>query len=100
MEWFGNARGYNITYSEVGRNVPAKSVAIEDHTANSYILKNLEEFTQYEVIMSAFNDVGTSDQSPKATERTRESGNPSLLFMLFLFVNLSMNTFCLQYYSK
>ncbi|XP_024084969.1 protein sidekick [Cimex lectularius] len=72
VEWFGNARGYNITYSEIGTNI-FKSISIEDHTANSHILNNLEEYTQYQVTMNAFNDVGTSTMSPPALERTRES---------------------------
>ncbi|KAL1140779.1 hypothetical protein AAG570_000709, partial [Ranatra chinensis] len=72
VEWFGNARGYNISYTEVGTGL-TKSVTIEDHTANSHVLHNLEEFTQYKVIMTAFNDVGVSELSPAALERTRES---------------------------
>lgn len=72
VEWFGNARGYNISYSEVGSEV-YKSITIEDHTANSHILQYLEEYTQYRVIMTAFNDVGSSLPSPAALERTRES---------------------------
>ncbi|KAK9504659.1 hypothetical protein O3M35_010943 [Rhynocoris fuscipes] len=71
-EWFGNARGYNISYAEAG-TTDFKSITIEDHTANSHILNNLEEYTQYQVIMTAFNDVGTSLPSPAALERTRES---------------------------
>ncbi|BES97569.1 Immunoglobulin V-set domain [Nesidiocoris tenuis] len=72
VEWFGNPRGYNITYSEWGTSL-TKSITIEDHTANSHILHNLEEFTQYQIAMSAFNDVGSSEISPPALERTRES---------------------------
>ncbi|XP_073972084.1 sidekick cell adhesion molecule isoform X2 [Rhodnius prolixus] len=72
VEWFGNARGYNISYAEIGTS-DFKSITIEDHTANSHILNNLEEYTQYQVIMTAFNDVGTSLPSPAALERTRES---------------------------
>ena len=30
---------------------------------------------RYEIIMTAFNDVGSSTPSPVALERTRESGN-------------------------
>lgn len=72
VEWFGNPRGYNISYRELGGR--ALSVTIEDHTANSHVLDNLEEFAQYEIIMTAFNDVGSSTPSPVALERTRESG--------------------------
>ncbi|XP_029040612.1 protein sidekick isoform X4 [Osmia bicornis bicornis] len=72
VEWYGNPRGYNVTYTEVRTN-KSKSITIEDHTANSYILENMEEYALYEIVMQAFNDVGTSTLSPKAIERTRES---------------------------
>ncbi|CAB3378147.1 Hypothetical predicted protein [Cloeon dipterum] len=71
LEWFGNPRGYNITCLTF--DGLSKSFIIEDHTANSYVLSQLEEFTEYSVIMSAFNDVGASGISPPARERTRES---------------------------
>ncbi|XP_033229948.1 protein sidekick isoform X4 [Belonocnema kinseyi] len=72
VEWYGNPRGYNVTYTELRTN-KSKSISIEDHTANSYVLENMEEFALYEVVMQAFNDVGSSSSSPKAVERTRES---------------------------
>ncbi|XP_014223021.1 protein sidekick isoform X2 [Trichogramma pretiosum] len=72
VEWYGNPRGYNITYTHVRTN-SSKSISIEDHTANSYVLENMEEFALYEVVMYAYNDVGSSVNSPKAIERTRES---------------------------
>lgn len=78
IEWFGNPRGYNITFREIAAPgaIPGKprSVSIEDHTANSHILHKLEEFALYEIEMRSFNDVGSSQASPKAVERTRESG--------------------------
>ncbi|XP_039313553.1 protein sidekick isoform X8 [Solenopsis invicta] len=72
IEWYGNPRGYNVTYTEVRSNI-SKSSIIEDHTANSYVLENMEEYADYEIVMQAFNDVGSSIASPKAIERTRES---------------------------
>ncbi|KAK6637522.1 hypothetical protein RUM44_007944 [Polyplax serrata] len=72
IEWFGNPRGYNITFVEIGTS-NHRSVVIEDHTANSHILEHLEEFALYEITMSSFNDVGSSGRSPPAIERTRES---------------------------
>ncbi|XP_034937975.1 protein sidekick isoform X2 [Chelonus insularis] len=72
VEWYGNPRGYNVTYTEVRTN-KSKSIAIEDHTANSYVLEDMEEYAVYEIIMQAYNDVGFSVPSPKAVERTRES---------------------------
>ncbi|XP_067013442.2 protein sidekick isoform X2 [Anabrus simplex] len=72
VEWFGNPRGYNISYREMG-SPRTRSVSIEDHTANSHVLEGLEEFTEYLIIMQAYNDVGSSEASPAAVERTRES---------------------------
>ncbi|XP_026669717.1 protein sidekick isoform X5 [Ceratina calcarata] len=72
IEWYGNPRGYNVTYTEVRTNT-SKSITIDDHTANSYILENMEEYALYEIVMQALNDVGSSGLSPKAVERTRES---------------------------
>lgn len=71
-EWFGNPRGYNITYRNIESNSTPKIATIEDPTANSHILDGLEEWTFYEVVMNACNDVGLSSNSPAANERTRE----------------------------
>ncbi|KAI8435034.1 hypothetical protein MSG28_003463 [Choristoneura fumiferana] len=71
-EWYGNPKGYNITYKRSGANETLFSV-IDDHTANSHILSNLEEWSVYEIQMTAINEVGTSSASPTATERTREA---------------------------
>lgn len=73
VEWFGNPRGYNITYRNLENDSSTMSVLIEDHTANSHVLDSLEEFTAYEIIMNACNDAGMSKDSPKAIERTREA---------------------------
>ncbi|XP_050075210.1 protein sidekick [Anopheles maculipalpis] len=103
-EWFGNPRGYNITYrithdnaGSVGNDeegvasadgngisVPGggleavgtwkrRSVLIEDPTANSHVLDGLEEWSVYEIAMTAVNEVGESSDSPHAFERTREA---------------------------
>ncbi|CAG9096606.1 unnamed protein product [Plutella xylostella] len=71
-EWYGNPKGYNITYSRCGGNETLFSI-IEDHTANSHVLTNLEEWSLYEIHMTAINEVGASAASPTANERTRES---------------------------
>ncbi|XP_026329233.1 protein sidekick isoform X2 [Hyposmocoma kahamanoa] len=71
-EWYGNPKGYNITYKRSGTNDTLFSI-IEDHTANSHVLSNLEEWSVYEIQMTAINEVGTSEESPMATERTREA---------------------------
>lgn len=73
IEWYGVPRGYNVSYRQANTDSPLDSVSIEDHNANSFILEDLEEFTVYQVIVQAYNDVGTSQPSPPAQERTRES---------------------------
>lgn len=66
-------RGYNVSYRRANADTPLDAVSIEDHNANSFVLEDLEEFTIYQVIVQAYNDVGTSQPSPPATERTREA---------------------------
>lgn len=100
-EWFGNARGYNITFREIAlspnvtRETFPKTITIEDPTSNSYILDNLEEYAQYEVIMIAFNDVGFSAPSPVALERTRESGENFSLIDYFIYLLFLKSLFLL-----
>ena len=38
---------------------------------NSFVLDGLEEHTLYEVLLQAYNDLGSSDPSPVALARTR-----------------------------
>lgn len=73
-EWFGNPKGYNITYRLVeDSNSEPVHILIEDSASNSYILKSLEEWSLYEIIVTACNEVGQSVESPPAQERTREN---------------------------
>ena len=74
-EWFGNPRGYNITFQNIdeGSIQQALSVLIDDPTANSHVLEGLDEWSMYDIVMSACNEVGASRESPRAIERTREA---------------------------
>lgn len=72
-EWFGNAKGYNLTYTLKDDIINITHVMLEDPTANSYVLKNLEEWSLYEIFLTAVNEVGQSAESNVALERTRES---------------------------
>lgn len=78
-DWFGNPKGYNISYRLVDDlksntiNNDSVHILIEDSTTNSYILKSLEEWSLYEIVVSACNEVGQSVESPSALERTREA---------------------------
>ncbi|PRD32242.1 UNVERIFIED_CONTAM: sdk [Trichonephila clavipes] len=82
VEWFGIPRGYNIQYRPVffenelenpPDNDSYRTIVLEDHNANSYVIKDLEEFTDYEISVQAFNDVGSSSHSLPAREKTREA---------------------------
>ncbi|KAF8795300.1 Protein sidekick like protein [Argiope bruennichi] len=84
VEWFGIPRGYNILYRPIffdNENTEAsddyKTIVLEDHNANSYVIKDLEEFTDYEISVQAFNDVGSSSRSLPAREKTREAAPSS-----------------------
>jgi len=72
-EWYGVPRGYNISYRIVGDDTQFHFISIEDPTTNSFVLDQLEEFTEYEVILQAYNDVGTSDPSKVSIIRTNEA---------------------------
>jgi len=72
-EWYGIPRGYNISYKILDDSSTIHSVSIEDPTKNSFVLEGLEEFTLYEVILQAYNDIGSSEASPYIKARTKEA---------------------------
>ena len=76
-EWYGIPRGYNISYrivdSTLRSNTQLHSISIEDPSKNSFVLNDLEEFTLYEVLLQAYNDLGSSEPSPVVLARTREA---------------------------
>ena len=72
-EWFGIPRGYNISYRILEDTSTLHSISIEDPTRNSFVLDGLEEFTLYEVLLQAYNDLGSSDPSPVVKARTKEA---------------------------
>lgn len=47
----------------------------------------MKGYALYEIVMQAFNDVGSSPLSPKAIERTRESGNFINLILYIYYSN-------------
>merc|ERR1719266_422607 len=73
QDWYGVPRGYNISYRILGDSSKLHSLSIEDPASNSFVLDELEEFTVYEVILQAYNDVGTSEPSSVVIERTNEA---------------------------
>ena len=73
-EWYGIPRGYNISYRIKEDNMQTlHSISIEDPTRNSFVLDGLEEFTLYEVLLQAYNDLGSSEPSPVVLARTKEA---------------------------
>merc|ERR1719266_3228743 len=73
QDWYGVPRGYNISYRILGDSSRLHSLSIEDPASNSFVLDELEEYTVYEVILQAYNDVGTSEPSSVVIERTNEA---------------------------
>ena len=73
QDWYGVPRGYNISYRILGDSSRLHSLSIEDPASNSFVLDELEEYTVYEVILQAYNDVGTSEPSTVVIERTKEA---------------------------
>jgi len=83
-EWYGNPRGYNISYRKSTEGESWRFQTIGNPTGNSFVLNDLEEFSTYEVKMAAFNDVGSSELSVPSVERTRESGNENTVYSKIL----------------
>lgn len=75
IDWHGVPRGYNISYRPYnpGEQMPLQSLLLENHNANFYVIEELDEYTEYEVTVEAYNDVGSSAPSPPVVERTREA---------------------------
>ncbi|KAG9510748.1 Protein sidekick, partial [Fragariocoptes setiger] len=82
--WCGHPRGYNITWFESPNNLP-RFALVNDTEADSYVIKDLEEFTDYVVKIYAVNDVGSSAASDPVTYRTSEdtpSASPANITVL------------------
>lgn len=69
--WLGNPRGYNITWTE-SNNSTTMHHLINDTRASSYLIKDLEEFTEYSFRIHAVNEVGLSPSSEPISATTLE----------------------------
>lgn len=58
--WQGNPRGYNLTWSESDNPSSTKFIMINDTDACSYVVSELEEFTEYTFRLYAINEAGSS----------------------------------------
>ena len=72
--WNGEGKGYRIQYKSGTEDFFSQTTEVRNENANSYTFTNLEEWTEYNVRVAAFNQVGTSAYSSVATDRTIESG--------------------------
>lgn len=71
-QWFGNPRFYNITWSESNNSSPVMYSLINDTQVSSFIIKDLEEFTEYSFKIYAVNEVGSSPASELVFATTSE----------------------------
>ncbi|XP_022645750.1 protein sidekick-like isoform X5 [Varroa destructor] len=75
-DWCGVPKGYNISHRRLSSDDPHavyRSELLTDHNANSFVIKDLGPFSQYEVIVAAVNDVGSSPWSNASTANTIEA---------------------------
>ncbi|NXA48598.1 SDK2 protein, partial [Nothocercus julius] len=76
QEYNGNpdSVGYRIRYARAdGRGRPLLH-AIPDRVEREFTIEDLEEWTEYQVQVQAFNAIGAGPWSPLVLGRTRESG--------------------------
>lgn len=74
--WLGHPRGYNLTWMETN-NATIMSHLINETLANSYLVRDLEEYTEYTFRIYAVNDIGSSPASEPVTIVTLEDAPSS-----------------------
>ena len=77
--WNGEGKGYLIQYKARDERDFTEVMRVRNENANSYTFIGLEEWTEYDVRVAAFNEVGTSAFSTIATDRTIESGKSAVV---------------------
>lgn len=65
-------------------------IIIEDPGASEYKLESLEEYAVYDVVISAYNNVGQSNSTSILRARTYESG---MEFLNFTFIDIVTSVF-------
>lgn len=63
-----------MQYSRTGSVGKPLSHVISDRLEREFTIEDLEEWTEYEVRVQAFNNIGSGPLSPPIVGRTRESG--------------------------
>ncbi|XP_059414733.1 protein sidekick-2-like isoform X2 [Carassius carassius] len=74
-EYNGNPElvGYRVQYSRLGSKAGVLSHIIPDRQEREFTIEDLEEWTEYEVKVQAFNGIGPGPWSQPVHGRTRES---------------------------
>ncbi|XP_041941993.1 protein sidekick-2 isoform X3 [Alosa sapidissima] len=76
-EWEYNGNldlvGYRVQYARAGSKAGVLSHVIADRLEREFTIEDLEEWTEYEVRVQAFNGIGSGPLSPSIIGRTRES---------------------------
>ena len=66
--------GYRIGYWRPDLQAPVLAQVINDRLEREFTIEGLEEWTEYELQMQAFNAIGAGPWSETVRGRTRESG--------------------------
>ena len=77
--WYGEDQGYRLQFKREDSDTFDMTEEILDPHANSFMIRDLEEFMTYEVKVAAFNNVGSSGYSEAVSDTTREAGELVIL---------------------
>ncbi|GAB6033412.1 Down syndrome cell adhesion molecule-like protein 1 [Chamberlinius hualienensis] len=80
--WNGSIRGYRVGYKMANSNDPYLFKTVENNVAttggfHSVDINNLKKFTQYDIVVQAFNHVGYSPKSDEVSVKTDEDAPDS-----------------------
>ncbi|KTG32606.1 hypothetical protein cypCar_00022826 [Cyprinus carpio] len=79
-EYNGNPElvGYRVQYSRLGSKAGVLSHIIPDRQEREFTIEDLEEWTEYEVKVQAYNGIGSGPWSQPVHGRTRESAGSAV----------------------
>ena len=66
--------GYRVQYSRTGSQGRSLTHVIADRQEREFTIEDLDEWTEYQVLVQAINGMGTGPWSQPVRGRTRESG--------------------------
>lgn len=79
-----------MQYSRLGSKAGVLSHIIPDRQEREFTIEDLEEWTEYEVKVQAYNGIGSGPWSQPVHGRTRESGEKSAFTTLLTFELIMM----------